>query len=311
MEEQIHPKQGKEFRLDIENVCVRLLIVPQSTAPRKPLLYPSALHKHVSAELFVCGSGSIILKTEDRNIILQNGDAVLIPPDIPHRRLDTDNVTKEETESYALSFLFVKKHCNNSSDLFKKLQPLITGGKPFIYRAKPQIFNAVKNIITESENAVSILPPLFLVELLLKMLDFEPDPGNQSDPSTKTRSSSRDIQRMMMLDQMIESQYMRDLNKERIARQLCLSSRQLDRISLERYGKTLHQVIINKRIQASKQLLLTTEMTIEQISVHVGFNSSVSYYREFKRAFSMTPTNYRKKFESGLYTDSSDTLKNI
>ena len=63
---------------------------------------------------------------------------------------------------------------------------------------------------------------------------------------------------------------------------------------MKQYGKTLHQVIADKRINASVNLLITTDMTVEAIASEVGFNSSVGFYREFVKRHSLTPAEYRR-----------------
>ena len=42
------------------------------------------------------------------------------------------------------------------------------------------------------------------------------------------------------------------------------------------------------------------ELTIELIAEQVGFGSAVSFYRQFKNKYAMTPAEYRKVLESGL-----------
>ena len=52
---------------------------------------------------------------------------------------------------------------------------------------------------------------------------------------------------------------------------------------------------INKvRIDAAKELLSTTEMTIIEISAKVGYNNNQSFQRYFKKFVDLTPGEYRK-----------------
>ncbi len=99
---------------------------------------------------------------------------------------------------------------------------------------------------------------------------------------------------MRELDNLIDSEYTKKWNTADVANRLFLSPRQLDRIALKRYGKTLHQVIVDKRIKTAESLLINTDMTIEKIAITVGFNSSVGFYREFVKRYDMTPAKYRE-----------------
>ena len=41
----------------------------------------------------------------------------------------------------------------------------------------------------------------------------------------------------------------------------------------------------------------TADLTIEKIAISVGFNSKVSFYREFTRKHQMTPAQFREYAE--------------
>jgi transcriptional regulator GlxA family with amidase domain len=50
------------------------------------------------------------------------------------------------------------------------------------------------------------------------------------------------------------------------------------------------------RIEAAKQLLETGTISVEEVSVTVGYEDPTSFRRLFKRKAGLTPTKYRKKF---------------
>ena len=102
-----------------------------------------------------------------------------------------------------------------------------------------------------------------------------------------------DMIRLNRLDWFINNGFMLDLTAQEIADSLFLSVRQLSRIAKNRYGKTLHQVIIEKRLATAEQLLITTDHTIESIAAAVGFGSRYSFLREFQKRYTMTPVAYR------------------
>lgn len=60
-------------------------------------------------------------------------------------------------------------------------------------------------------------------------------------------------------------------------------------------GKTLNQYIINYRILMSKDLLITTNYSISQISEMVGFNYTSHFLSAFKKITDTTPHKYRKQ----------------
>ena len=59
-------------------------------------------------------------------------------------------------------------------------------------------------------------------------------------------------------------------------------------------GYTFQELVENKRIEASINLLTNTEATIEDISFHVGYNNLTFFYKLFKKHTGITPNKYRK-----------------
>ena len=68
----------------------------------------------------------------------------------------------------------------------------------------------------------------------------------------------------------------------------------LNRIIKQETGKTLHQYLIQYRVRVAKNLLLTTQNNIEQISWQCGFCSPAYFIKTFKDHTGETPKNYRK-----------------
>ncbi len=68
----------------------------------------------------------------------------------------------------------------------------------------------------------------------------------------------------------------------------------LNRLFLKHIGKTIHQYIIDARIEKAKSLLATTDMTIVEIAESAGFNSSTHLCGCFKSAVGLVPSEYRK-----------------
>ena len=99
---------------------------------------------------------------------------------------------------------------------------------------------------------------------------------------------------MVKLDIMIANRYLQKFTASDYANELFISTRQLDRIAIKRYGKSIHQLIVDRRFTLAEQLLSTTDLTVEDIASRSGFSSSASLYREFKKRKGVTPAVFRK-----------------
>lgn len=64
---------------------------------------------------------------------------------------------------------------------------------------------------------------------------------------------------------------------------------------LAHYGITIKRYIDQKKIAVSKQLLLTSKMSLAQISAAVGFESAGQFYKFFKYHEKLSPTEFRER----------------
>ncbi len=68
----------------------------------------------------------------------------------------------------------------------------------------------------------------------------------------------------------------------------------LNRIFKEYTNQTIHQFLINLRLNKAKELLLTTLWDITKISEEVGFLSYTHFIKVFREKFEIPPQQYRK-----------------
>jgi two-component system, response regulator YesN len=79
-----------------------------------------------------------------------------------------------------------------------------------------------------------------------------------------------------------------------LARELRVSERHLRRRFLEAYGKTPQRYLTEARLKRAAELLRRTAVGIEQVANAVGFPSLKTFSRSFKRAFGLTPSDFRE-----------------
>lgn len=89
-----------------------------------------------------------------------------------------------------------------------------------------------------------------------------------------------------------------DLNLANIANTLGLSNHSTSQVCNRFFGKSLIDVIQEKRIEHAKIALLDTKKTVLRIGFDVGFNSKNSFIRAFKEVTKLTPTEYRNQNKS-------------
>lgn len=60
-------------------------------------------------------------------------------------------------------------------------------------------------------------------------------------------------------------------------------------------GEDISTYILKHRIAKSKELLLSTDKTVEEIAEEVGIYNKVTFTRNFKKITNTTPGAYRKE----------------
>ena len=60
-------------------------------------------------------------------------------------------------------------------------------------------------------------------------------------------------------------------------------------------GKTLHEYVEEQRIKKAAGLLVSTDLTLTEISYECGFSSQSYFSYAFKRKMKMTPREYAKE----------------
>jgi len=283
----------REFSLHLENTLIRLFFdSPQLVSGAAVPVLPDP-HIHVTAELFVCAEGEVILKTQEGFLNLHAGDAAIVPPGIFH----TKYRIASHTTGYALCFLCTPIPSSSCVDLYKTLSPFMNENHILIYRQHPSLVSEVEKIVHAAEGSEEFLTILQLASLLIRLskLSVTEAEATNDTPTSAAPVVGNDIQRIMHLEELIEGSYFQSWSLQTIADHLHLSVRQLDRICQKRFGKTLHAVMMDRRIHAAEKLLVTSDMTIEQIALTVGFHSVSGFYREFSRRHPISPSEFRQK----------------
>jgi AraC-like DNA-binding protein len=81
---------------------------------------------------------------------------------------------------------------------------------------------------------------------------------------------------------------------ENVAEAVSLSPPTLNRLFREFVGMTAGEYIYAAKIKEAKKLLLETDRRIEIIAERIGYTSSRGFYKVFKEATGMTPSEYRR-----------------
>ncbi|MBR4073574.1 MAG: helix-turn-helix domain-containing protein [Clostridia bacterium] len=251
---------------------------------------PVTHHNHSHTEIFSCTSGSIMLKFSDDSVVLHSGDAVIIPAGVKHSRLPD---TKKDTVWNAIGIICSKRknETDPTEDFYSRLSPFINGSNIWFFRNKPDFCNCIQKICTEEKCGIRDTLE-FIYEFYNAVRDKKA--GEIIAPK---ENQPKNLDRFILLDRLLNFEYMRPFSNKEIADRLHIGQRQLSRLVVSHYGAPLHRLIIKRRIETAAERLINTNYSIEEISHAVGFSNKTVFYNEFKAEYGTTPAQYRKNAE--------------
>lgn len=118
------------------------------------------------------------------------------------------------------------------------------------------------------------------------------------DNETRPDIINKDIEYTNQAIQLIQDNYQdTDFSIKVVSEELALNASYLSQVFKRTTGRTMNDYLIDYRIQKGRELLDTTQESIQHISENVGYINPLSYTRVFKNKMKMTPREYRKKRE--------------
>ncbi len=161
---------------------------------------------------------------------------------------------------------------------------IITGYSEFEY-AREALRQQVYDYITKPVNEQDMANILAKIQLKLSMSYELPD-----DPSI---SGSDSESYAAQLSAYIQDHYMEDIDFGAYAEGMGFSSAYLTKVFKKHTGTTPIKMLTEIRIHHAKQLLTTTEMTIQEIGDAVGYPDQFHFSKTFRKIVDCNPSAYR------------------
>jgi AraC-like DNA-binding protein len=129
--------------------------------------------------------------------------------------------------------------------------------------------------------------------LLLERLLFMAARAGTSRPGQ--RPSRRELlrERLERVKVLIDTRYAEPINLAAMAETACVSRYHFLREFRRAYGETPYRLLLNRRLQAARDLLVSRDLSVQEISQRVGFSSADGFYRAFRRRYRASPSAFR------------------
>jgi AraC family transcriptional regulator len=108
------------------------------------------------------------------------------------------------------------------------------------------------------------------------------------------KSPSLDPRRLQRVLDYIAASLKTDIRLEELAAQACLSPYHFSRLFREATGLSPNRYVIDRRVQAARQELARSNLSLVEIALEFGFGSQANFTRVFRKAMKLTPGQYRE-----------------
>lgn len=99
----------------------------------------------------------------------------------------------------------------------------------------------------------------------------------------------------------IDQHYNQPLNLECIASQASFSPYHFLRLFRQTFDETPHQYLTRRRIERARELLTTTDYSITEVCLEVGYESLGSFSTLFRKVVGHSPQHYRARVFQSVY----------
>ena len=141
-----------------------------------------------------------------------------------------------------------------------------------------------------------LLKPLDTEELskVLKNLEISlKDISRQIKSESGAESALTPEEIVTLVKTFVKEHYSEELDLNSIALSLGFSSSYLTKVFNKVENTTPSKYIRGYRMNIAKQLMNDSNLTIQQIAAHVGYNDPFHFSRSFKQTFGISPTEYK------------------
>ncbi len=135
-----------------------------------------------------------------------------------------------------------------------------------------------------------------LLSALLAKLEAE---GKHHLPAGTESRSPRQIAFRNFL-KILEDNYMRPVGVQFYADKMNTSSRNLNLLCNQVFGKSVSEIIDTRKIIEARRLLLNSSITVAEIGFSLGYNEKSYFTRVFRKKTGLTPTDFREVMQSSV-----------
>ncbi|MCR5815802.1 MAG: AraC family transcriptional regulator [Ruminococcus sp.] len=260
------PIIGEESSLPLYLVNMGKHICQPKTTRGEGFPYPQILY---------CTKGRGVIKAEGRVSEIGAGNAIIIPANLPHEYYPTDN-------EWDIHWVVPAGSACDELLVYLKLDSLCIFELTDTALLE-HFFSMMHRSLRDDRISGNFRASGYLYNFLIEL-------SRQKNFKSRVMTSNHAI--LSAVDY-IDNNYTQPITMDELCQAAGLSKQQLCRLFKRYLHSRPMEYAAKRRIQAAKELLLSTELSIEDIAERVGFCSGSYFSKLFCRYEGMTPSHFR------------------
>jgi AraC-like DNA-binding protein len=247
--------------------------------------YP--LHRHNSVEIILPVENSYIVTCNQVTYQLQQGDVLIIQPNILHK-ISATRGRRFICQASLLPIYSLKMYKSFCSLLPSVVMLTQTEDYTLCLKIQEQLNN-----IYSEYNAISQTAELSMYVSILQILLLVSRASANIIPNTCHPDIEIHTSNFVAVCDFIKNHYSEKLTLEEIARKSGYSKYHFERLFKSFTNETFYQYLNNVRINNAEQLIKEHNISITEAAYRCGFSTISSFIRMFKIHNNCTPSEYR------------------
>lgn len=208
------------------------------------------IHRHRYTEIHIIISGEAVYTVNDTEYHVSEGDGIVIPAKAYHK-VEAENSEKIVFSAFQLDIACEKvNHIRLNENIFKSY---------------------VQSLKADDENMQTEKTAMYALWFISELCYDMP----------VSVLENKDI--AYYIFEYISTHYNQDISVEDAARELNLSTKQMQRIIKRETGRTFLSELTAHRMRIAEYLMRSSEMSLNDIAVHVGYNSYSGFWKAWQK----------------------------
>ena len=255
------------------------------------------LHYHDRYEIGICEEGEGLIVADGRFFSISKGDWMFIPPGVCHysRSLHPDALCQ-------CRFVYIRSDSVRAElpgEWTDETLSVAVRRIPLVIRVDefPSAVSLLSEILSlcgedapYRDHLITMRLALLLLETSRWFLPFQKVGCVFGEKKREEKNAAQTVAEFLSLH------YAQSHMSHELAALCHLSESQLRRQFAVSYGMSPLAFRTSLRCRIAKELLRYSELSVAQISEHVGYGMPSDFYRVFRKEYGISPSAYRKKY---------------